>query len=190
MGALGSLRRLHLGGEGNFVDLGLLAELPQLELLEVRGLRHRGPGPSPLAPPFPGLSLDLAGGLSEVDDEEAVRAAWEEHRRAAGRTGESMSFRALWDPPADEAPEAAWEISAPADDGDPWSVYGSLWLASDGRDGETEYDALKVARRRIREANPALLRRLDFDPEANGTGIMARSREDLEAALRILGLTD
>jgi hypothetical protein len=38
--------------------------------------------------------------------------------------------------------------------------------------------------------DPALLRRLDFDPEANGTGIAARTREDLEAALRILGLTD
>jgi hypothetical protein len=49
---------------------------------------------------------------------------------------------------------------------------------------------LKVARRRLRESDPALLRRLDFDPEANGTGILARSREDLEAALRILGLTD
>jgi hypothetical protein len=190
--ALRSLRGLALGGRGNFVDLGFLADLPQLEVLDVRGLRHRGPGPSPFAPPFEGLSVDLAGGLSEVDDEEAVRAAWEEHRRAAGRTGESMAFRALWDEPADEeaAPEPAWEISAPADDGDPWSVYGSLCLAAEGRDGETEYDALRVARRRLREADPALPRRLDFDPEANGTGIMARSREDLEAALRILGLTD
>ena len=44
--------------------------------------------------------------------------------------------------------------------------------------------------RRLREADRALLRRLDFDPEAGGTGILARSREDLEAALGILGLTD
>jgi hypothetical protein len=35
--ALGSLRGLALGGRGNFVDLGLLAELPRLEVLDVRG---------------------------------------------------------------------------------------------------------------------------------------------------------
>jgi hypothetical protein len=97
---------------------------------------------------------------------------------------------ALWADPEELEGPAAWAITEPEDDGDPWSVYASLYLAAEGRDGETEYDVLKVARRRLRESDPALLRRLDFDPEANGTGILARSREDLEAALRILGLTD
>ena len=43
-------------------------------------------------------------------------------------------------------------------------------------------------RSRLKAADPALEKRLDFDPESSGTGIMASSREDLEAALRILGV--
>jgi hypothetical protein len=90
---LTSLKRVALSGDGNYVDLGFLAELPRLEGLWVYGLRHRGPGPSPFAPPFEGLPLDLEGGICDVEDHEAVQAAWKEHRRAAGRTGETMGFR-------------------------------------------------------------------------------------------------
>jgi hypothetical protein len=126
----------------------------------VYGLRHRGPGPSPFAPPFEGLPLDLEDGICDVEDHEAVRAAWEEHRRAAGRTGPSISFRALSADAVEPEVAAAWQILEPEHEDDPWSVYGSLWLAAEGRDGETEYEALKVARRRLREADPALLRRL------------------------------
>jgi hypothetical protein len=74
-------------------------------------------------------------------------------------------------------------------DGDGWGVYGSLLRSEAGEheDG-TEYDACRRARRRIGQANPALLKRLDFDPESAGTGIAAATREDLEAALGILGL--
>jgi hypothetical protein len=97
--ALTSLTRVALSGDGNYVDLGFLAELPGLEGLWVYGLRHRGTGPSPFAPPFPGLPLDLEGGICDVEDHEAVRVAWEEHRRAAGRTAPTMEFRALWAPP-------------------------------------------------------------------------------------------
>jgi hypothetical protein len=53
---------------------------------------------------------------------------------------------------------------------------------------KTEHDALRAARKTLKEADPQLLRRLDFDPEADGTGIMARTREDLVAALAILGI--
>ncbi len=54
-----------------------------------------------------------------------------------------------------------------------WHTYGSLWEAFDGRYRGSEYDALQAARRLLRRAAPALLRRMDFDPEADGTGIFA-----------------
>ncbi|MGZ4331766.1 MAG: hypothetical protein ACXVFN_13555 [Solirubrobacteraceae bacterium] len=158
-------------------------------MLDVRDVRHRGPGPSPLAPPFDGLALGLRARLSEVDDPETVQAAWVEHRRATGRSGPTMNFRELWWSEDDDARfDQSWDIHPPERDGGAWSTYGSFYFAAEARDGEVETDALRAARRRLRVADPALLRRLKFDPEANGTGISARTREDLEAALRILGL--
>jgi hypothetical protein len=40
----------------------------------------------------------------------------------------------------------------------------------------------------IRTADADLARRLDFDQEADGTGIAAPTREDLESALRMIGV--
>lgn len=105
-----------------------------------------------------------------------------------------MNFRQLWwpdgydDAAAEADPDSTWDILPPDADEDIWQAYGSLYLAAEGRDGETEHDALRAAMRKLRNADSALLRRLDFDPEANGTSIHARTREDLEEALRILGL--
>jgi hypothetical protein len=45
------------------------------------------------------LPLDLEGGICDVEDHEAVQAAWEEHRLGAGRTAPTMGFRALWADP-------------------------------------------------------------------------------------------
>lgn len=67
-------------------------------------------------------------------------------------------------------------------------MYGSLWEAFDGQYGATEYEALQVARGLIRREAPELLRRLDFDQEADGTGIAARRRRDLVRVLQILGI--
>jgi len=43
--------------------------------------------------------------------------------------------------------------------------------------------------RQLRLADPALLQRLDFDPENAGTGISARTREDLQTAPRMLAIS-
>jgi hypothetical protein len=70
-----------------------------------------------------------------------------------------------------------------------FSVFGSLADAYNLTSGQTEHDdALPIARKRLREADPKLLRRLDFDDESGATGISAPSREDLERALEIMGL--
>jgi hypothetical protein len=192
-GDLTSLESLAVMGESNLLDLGFLAEVPWLTALEIRGLRHGGDGPSPLEPPFPSLPLDVAVGLNEVDDANEVRAAWAEHRRNSGRTGPTIQFRDLrWDGGDEHITRAEgdgwWGILPPAKEGGVWHTYGSLYFAAEGRDGDTEYDALQAAERRLRDADPALLKRLDFDQEADGTGIAATTREDLETALRILKL--
>ncbi len=92
----------------------------------------------------------------------------------------SVRQRSAWKPG-----RGPWTISRFDDE---WITYGSFWDAADGFDGETESAALAVARRRLRAKAPALLKRLDLDPESSGTGISAPSRRDLVRALRILGI--
>jgi hypothetical protein len=187
---LTSLTGLGLGAEAAWLDLGFLSDLPQLRGLDLRGVRHRGVGPSPLEPPFAGLPRGLDAGLIEVPSRDAVLDAFRAHvgLPAKQSDGGLLNLRDLrWPADLDSGP---WAISAPLDDDDSWTAYGSLYRGAEGQHGETEYDALRVARRRLREADPALLRRLDFDQEADGTGIYGRSRADLETALRILGLLD
>ena len=88
--------------------------------------------------------------------------------------------------------DTAWEIS---EHEERWLAYGSLIdmpAIADAPDPDaiasTEYDALGVAEATLRTADPALLDRLDFDPESSGTGIEAPTREDLERALNLLRL--
>jgi hypothetical protein len=83
-------------------------------------------------------------------------------------------------------PKPPWTITGP-DEG-LWTVYGSLLREERGEHDDTEYDAHLRAIRRLRQADPALLQRLNFDPESTGTAINAPTRDDLETALRILGL--
>jgi hypothetical protein len=40
----------------------------------------------------------------------------------------------------------------------------------------------------VRAADPQLADRLDLDQESSGTGIAAPTREDLERALRLIGV--
>jgi hypothetical protein len=175
---LQDLRALALMGDNATpVDLGFLAQLPQLTTLDLRDVRHAGRRPSPLEPPFGGLPTGLRAGLIEVPEPDRIRDELMRHRDAVPSFRDLLTY--------DEGRD--WEIDAlEGDDG--WATYGSLYLAADGQDGETEYDALAAAKRRLRAADPALLRTLDFDPEAAGTGISAPTREQLERALRILGL--
>ena len=78
------------------LDLGFLAALPGLRHLELEdGVRHAGPGPSPLEPPFVGLPEGLERLSFEADDRQSVARAlderfgrppeWYSIRRAAGR---------------------------------------------------------------------------------------------------------
>src|SRR5262249_5966550 len=86
-------------------------------------------------------------------------------------------------------PPPPWTISA-LPDGEGWLVYGSFAREERGEHdrSDTEYDALRRAKGRLRSVDAALLRRLDFDPENAGTGIFAASREDVEEALRAMGV--
>jgi hypothetical protein len=157
------------------VDLGFLRELAQLQSLHIEyGIRARRGSRSPLEPPFTGLPEQLAYLSVSSDDPEPLREAL--RRRVPGHVNVTQRVDASdWPEP--------WSIEA-SEDG--YQVYGSLADLADG-EFDTEYDALRAARRRLREADPRLLARLDFDHESSGTGITAAAREDLAAALRILG---
>jgi hypothetical protein len=189
--ALSDLKMLNIrvGGIGEplvEVDLGFLRELPKLDNLWVTGVRHIGPAPSPVEPPFDGLSRGLQRVIFEAADPGAAEAAM---RRYVTVSDDELqiSVRPLSTAVAGEA-EPPWTITEPIETGGHWFTYGSLAdHAGDGRES-TEYDALTAARRALRAADPALLRRLDFDPESSGTTILATSRDDLATALSILGI--
>lgn len=163
-------------------DLGFLRSLPALRHLDLAsGILHRGPGPSPLEPPFDGLSRQLTSLRIEADEPEPLRAALREYLGVATDDPEGPSVRQRY--PYEE-PAPPWSIR---EDDDGCSVYGSFAREEHAaHDDVTEYDALRRARARLRAVDPALDRRLDFDPESAGTGIMAARREDLERALAIL----
>jgi hypothetical protein len=168
------------------LDLSFVDSLPDLIYLWVTGVHHRGPGPSPLEPPFEGLSRKLRRLIFDADDPDAIRPAVQAYLGVPVSPlteGISVRQRRPYKPP-----RPAWAILGPADGSGVCHVYGSLADAAGMTSDQTETQALRGARRRLREADPKLLRRLDFDPESSGTGISARSREDLERALRILGL--
>jgi hypothetical protein len=188
---LGDLHTLSVGVGGLYemppiqLDLSFLRSLPALERLDMHtGIRHAGAGPSPLEPPFHGLSKRLSFVRIDAEDPEPVR------RALCAYLGldpdDPASAAVVYERRAASESQPPWTISELPDGG--WAVYGSLWRASGGSDGTTEFDLLREAKRRLRAGDAALLKRLDFDPESAGTGISAASREDLERALDILGL--
>ncbi|WCB93276.1 hypothetical protein DSM104299_01988 [Baekduia alba] len=163
------------------VDLGLLRHLPLLESLFLYGVEHTGAGPSPLRPPFDGIPRQNLNRLI-IDAPLAERdLITNELRETFGFEEIAVRARKPFVPPP-----PPWQISETSDG--QFAVYGSLADAFDLSSDETEVDALRTARRRLREADPKLLRALDFDPESGGTAIAAASRSDLEQALSVLGL--
>ena len=160
------------------VDLGFLRVLPTLTDLRIGpGVHHRASTPSPLAPPFDGLSRRLRRIEIDTWKPSAVRNAL---KRRYPRAVSNVRLRTRHRPGT-----GSWQVMRTGSD---WHTYGSLWEAADGRYGLTENEALQAARRRLRRDAPTLLRRLDFDQEAGGTGIAARSRRDLLRALEYLGI--
>jgi hypothetical protein len=185
--ALARLQWLDLGVGGNEsmepieVDLGFLRGLSGLRLLEIQhGVHHRGPQTSPLAAPFDGLPAGLRDIRIDSRHPGKTRRALE---RRFPRAIVHVFRRYPYDPG-----RRSFTIDPPTRCCPEWGTYGSFWEAFDGRYGETEYEALTAARRILRREAPRLLRRLDFDPEAGGTGVTARRRSHLERMLRILGI--
>ena len=167
------------------VDLGFLTHLSTLERLDmVSGVLHAGTAPSPLEPPFAGLPRGLTYVRVEADDPTATKAALQRYlAHPEDPVGEDVIV--VQRHPYDDVGErdADWAI-VPSDAG--WQTYGSLadTLGPDAFD--VEYDALQVAQRRVRDVDVALFERVEWDHEADGTGIYAPSRADLERVLTAL----
>jgi hypothetical protein len=155
--------------------------LPRLRHLRIHtGVRHRGPSPSPLEPPFDGLPPSLERIQIDAWDPEPVAAALQARFPDA--------VRGVFQRYGPEPAYASWTVHPPSGEDETWSTYGSRADAFGGTTEDTEGAALRRARRKLKAADPALLGRLEFDPESSGTGISAPSRADLEAALTILGI--
>jgi hypothetical protein len=160
-------------------DLSLVRYLPRLESVLVRSVRHRGAAPSPLEPPFEGLSAALRWiSFEPVDREAALAVLRVRFPGAELKIGQWVE--------EDETVEP-WTVRAPTSDVPEWATYGSIADLPAFHDYEEEYEAMQAARKLIRAADPALARRLDFDPESNGTGISAPTHRDLLKALEIIG---
>lgn len=163
------------------VDLGLLRSLQVLDhLVLAPGVHHVGAQPSPLEPPFDGLPKRLTYVRAEVVDPDATQSAL----RAYLGEQAGLSLKPLR---VVREPSRSWVIHE-LPDSEGWATYGSFAREDRGALDDTEHDALRRAKRRLRAADAQLLRRLEFDPESAGTGIYAASRDDLNAALTILGL--
>jgi hypothetical protein len=176
--ALGRLRDLDLivGDEPIRVDLGFLRGLPKLQRIEIPyGVHHHGEVRSP----FAGLAPSLRQIWIDAWQPDRVKRAL---KRQYPRASVYVQKRHRWDPS-----QRDFALMPPDDGIRTWGCYGSLWEVFDGR-YRTEYAAERAARRMLRRAAPRLLRRLEFDPESDGTGIDTRRRRDLVRALRILGI--
>jgi hypothetical protein len=184
---LAGLESLNLSGDPGWpvrIDLGFITRLQRLKSLKLDCVWHGGGKPSPLEPPFDGLPRTLRRVRVDAWEPAALRRALQEHLPPGAEV--SVQRREDVDDGGDGNGE--WELIPPEGSVREWSTYGSLWDAMHAGDDETEYDAMEAAKRCISAAAPELLKRLDFDHESDGTGISAPTREDLESALRILGL--
>ncbi|MDO9353009.1 MAG: hypothetical protein Q7T55_04910 [Solirubrobacteraceae bacterium] len=80
---------------------------------------------------------------------------------------------------------------APAEverDGRSWSTYVVFIEYEGGDDEATEYPAYRRAEKLLKRKDPKLFRKVEFDQEASGTGVYARSRADLRRALLLIGI--
>lgn len=144
----------------DFVDVELLRCFPKLEVLDGENVVLVRDG-VPVLPPFPEAAPD-------VD----VYPGFREHEQERWLNRSSR--------------EAA------PDDEDPVELVGDRWIVDVSfaellGDYETlEASALRQARTRLRAADPELLRRLDFDQEADGTMISAADRADIDRIFEVL----
>jgi hypothetical protein len=160
-------------------DLGFLSKLPGLTHLEMKhAIEHAGSGGSPLRPPFEGLPRGLTWLRMSDDAPDTLRPQLREYLGLSSGSGMPV----VW------GPVRRAEQDAEDKDERDCTRYVELRRRSEGRDGETEYEALEAATHRLRVADPELLERLDLENETDGTWIGARSGDDLDAALRILGI--
>jgi hypothetical protein len=65
-----------------------------------------------------------------------------------------------------------------------WSIYDDL---AGALNVETNYAAEQQVRRVLKKLAPEVLRRIDFDTEADGVGIYAKTEADIRTVATILG---
>ena len=171
----------HTPGYPLELDLGLLRCLSGLERADVFGVRHRrSAGASPLEPPFEGLPKSLS--WLRIDTELPVD---ELKAQIDAYLGCDVSVEPLYLPRPSDQP---WWISESDTGSGLWLSAGSFASYFSGLDFDEEARALRHARGVIKRADAALLRRLDFDEDADSTMVMAKSRADMVAALECLGI--
>ena len=186
---LGQLNRLdiHVDAQADGypleVDLGFLRHLPRLERADFFGVRHRrSVGPSPLEPPFQGLPKTLSWLRIETElPEEELKPQIDAY------LGCHVSVKPLY--PARPSNQPWWIYEPDADGSGLWIASGSFADHFAGQDASEEALGLRYARSLIKRADGGLLKRLDFDQEADGTMVMAKSREDMLEALALLGIS-
>jgi hypothetical protein len=178
---LTQLRALVLSVGGNSplpaieLDFGFLRQIPRLEFLDLPvGVWPAPSGPALLEPPFDAVPPSLGGMRVTSWDPETTERLLLEHCGIQA---------AVYERPGPEPAPPPW---TPLDFDGGWTVYGRLVDVLTGHD--SEYDAADAAEALIASTDPALHARIDFDPESNGTGIGASTREDLIAALALLGI--
>lgn len=168
------------------LDLGFLLELRELRQLEIlAGVYHAGGGASPLEPPFDGLSRKLE--YLRIESRHASRLSAQ--LRARFPALQLAVFPTL-EPLEDASDVGDWALTDP-DPEEPdavWQTYGSLADAFEDVPYDEEHEAMRMARARLRRVDRKRAARIEFDSEADGTGIYAPTRDDLEWALSVLGL--
>jgi hypothetical protein len=156
------------GGPLVTASLGVVRSLPKLQTLVLtRVIPHEGP--ALFAGGFPALR-ELACTTTDDFAVESIHAL---------RPDVVIDYREEFEGPIGPT------ILDHGDDG--FSVYLDLVPEVDG--AENNYEALEVVRERLARADPELAARLGWDPEADGTAVLARSREALERFLEILPAT-
>ncbi len=178
---LAALRSLTLAvgddaGPAIGLDLGVLRGLPRLTHLSLTGVRHRATQRSPLRPPFAGLPATLRHVQIEAPRSRRVQRALKRHLPRAS----VVVYPQLPNPVGG----VSWQLWRY--DRRHWCTSGSFWELFEGRYA-VESDALRAAKRALRRADVKLLRRLEFDSEADGSIVCARRKRDIVRSIDILG---
>jgi len=159
---------------GRPFDLRFLAQMTQLEQLRIVGIRaHDG-------------RLDFLAELRNLRRLEVLpesEAQLEELRGAMPGCKVTAEYVPLGSRPDPYDRVGDVELWPPIEPDVPWSIFQDLVPELDTA---TNHEAEKLIRRRLREQDPALLRRLEFDSEADNVGLYAETEADLRAAARAI----